>query len=119
MWRESVKILVVEDDPLVREMAVDVLTEEGFEVIEASNGEQALRHCAEHAADLLFTDIRLPGSVDGWDIAERCRDGNPQIPVVYASGHSPVRARPVSGGVWLQKPYRPEHLVETLRSLSR
>jgi CheY-like chemotaxis protein len=116
--RGNMKILVVEDDPLVREMAVDALTEEGFEVIEAETGEDALKHCKERVADLIFTDIRLPGVLTGWDIAELCREGNPTIPVIYATGHSHVRPRPVPGSVWFQKPYRPEQIVEAIRSLS-
>lgn len=59
------RILVVEDDPLVREVAVEALTDEGYEVIEAENGEQALDVCQEHAADAIFTDIRLPGEITG------------------------------------------------------
>jgi CheY-like chemotaxis protein len=112
------RILIVEDDPLVREVAVEALTDEGYEVIEAENGEQALGHCRERAADLVFTDIRLPGEITGWDIAELCREANPAIPVIYATGHSHVRPRPVPGSIWFQKPYRPGQLVQAIRTLS-
>jgi CheY-like chemotaxis protein len=112
------RILVVEDDPLVRVVAVEALIEEGFDVVEAVNGEQALQHCSEHLADLLFTDIRLPGDVDGWEIAERCRDQNPGIPVIYASGYSDVEARPVAGSVFFRKPYRPADVVAAIRDLT-
>jgi CheY-like chemotaxis protein len=113
-----VRILVVEDDPLVREVAVEALTDEGYEVVEAETGEQALEHCRKQAADLIFTDIRLPGEVNGWDVAELCRETNPRIPIVYATGHSHVRPRPVSGSIWFQKPYRPVQLVQAIKSLS-
>ncbi|MDX3967640.1 MAG: response regulator [Bradyrhizobium sp.] len=66
------RILVVEDDPLVRELAVEALREEGNEVIHAANGEQALALCKRQIADALVTDIRLPGGDDGWQIAEYC-----------------------------------------------
>jgi len=112
------KILVVEDDHLVREMAVEALTDEGFEVIEAATGEDAIAYCREGAADVLFTDIRLPGSVTGWDIAEECRRINPTMPVIYATGYSHVGPRPVAGSVWFQKPYRPEQVVDAIRSLT-
>jgi CheY-like chemotaxis protein len=80
------KVLVVEDDELVREVAVEGLTEAGFEVVEAASAEEALARCEEHVADVLFTDIRLPGSLDGWDVAEQCRETNPGLPVIYATG---------------------------------
>ena len=65
------RILVVEDDPLIREFMVEALREEGFDVIHATNGEEALAWCGRHVADVLITDIMLSGSVDGWQIAER------------------------------------------------
>jgi CheY-like chemotaxis protein len=98
------KVLVVEDDELVREVAVEGLMEAGFEVVEAASAEEALARCEEHVADVLFTDIRLPGSLDGWDVAEQCRETNPGLPVIYATGFSHVRPRPVPGSVWFQKP---------------
>jgi DNA-binding response OmpR family regulator len=88
-------ILVVEDDSLIREFVVETLREEGFHVIHASTGEEALAWCRRRAADLLVTDIRLPGEVDGWEIAERCRKHHPDLPVIYATGFSPVTPRPV------------------------
>lgn len=112
------RILVVEDDPLVREMAVEALTDEGFEVLEAATGEEALKHCADRTADLIFTDVRLPGEINGWDIAERCRENSPEIPVIYATGHSHVRPRPVAGSVWFQKPYRPDQIIDAIRTLT-
>lgn len=73
------RVLAVEDDPLIREFVVEALREEGFDVIHAADGEQTLAWCGRRAADVLVTDIRLPGKVDGWQIAERCREYNPLI----------------------------------------
>jgi CheY-like chemotaxis protein len=111
------KILLVEDDPLVRMFAVESLEDAGFEVIEAETGEQGLAHCREALADLLFTDIRLPGAVTGWDVAEYCRSCKPDMPVIYATGFSDVGARPVPGSVFFQKPYRADQLLSTVRVL--
>jgi DNA-binding response OmpR family regulator len=63
MWRKEplVRILVVEDDPLIREFVVEALRDEGYEVIHAANGEQALAWCKRRVADVLVTDIKLPG----------------------------------------------------------
>lgn len=112
------RVLVVEDDPLIREFVVEALREEGFEVIHAANGEQALIWCRRKVADVLITDIKLPGNVDGWQIAERCREHNPGLPVIYATGFSPVAPRPVPGSRVLQKPYHPDQIVEAIREVT-
>jgi len=112
-----VKILVVEDDPLIRELVVEALREEGYHVIHASTGDEALAWCNRQVADVLVTDIMLPGKVDGWQIAERCREHDPELPVIYTSGFSPVAARPVAGSLSLQKPYHPDEIVRAVREL--
>jgi CheY-like chemotaxis protein len=114
-----VRILVVEDDALIREFVVEALREEGYEVIHAANGEEALTWCGRRVADVLITDVKLPGSVDGWQIAEGCREQDPEFPVIYATGFSPVAPRPVSGSVLLQKPYQPEAIVRAVRQVTK
>jgi CheY-like chemotaxis protein len=91
-----VRILFVEDDPLIREFIVEALREEGYDVIHACDGEEALAWCKRTAADVLVTDVRLPGKIDGWQIAEHCRQHHPALPVIYATGFSPVTPRPVN-----------------------
>jgi CheY-like chemotaxis protein len=76
-------------------LVVATLREEGYVVIHAGNGEEALAWCKRQAADVLITDIRLPGPIDGWQIAERCRERDAGIPVIYATGFSPTAPRPV------------------------
>jgi DNA-binding response OmpR family regulator len=117
--RIVVRVLVVEDDPLIREMVVEALRDAGFDVIQASDGEEALTWCRQRVADVLVTDIRLPGPVDGWQIAERCRDHDPSLPVIYATGFSPVEARPVAGSLTLSKPYHPERVVQAVKEMVR
>lgn len=112
------RILVVEDDPLVREFVVDALREAGFFVIHAADGEEALAWCGRRAADVLVTDIRLPGKIDGWQIAERCREHNPRLPVIYATGFSPVPPRPVADSLLLQKPFYPDDIVRAVRKVT-
>ena len=70
-------------------------------------------------ADVLFTDIRLPGRIDGWQIAERCREHDPLLPVIYATGFSPAEARPVPGSLTLSKPYHPERVVKAVKEMAR
>ena len=110
--------LVVEDDPLIRELVVEALRDEGFHVIHASDGEKALACCKRRVADVLATDIRPPGRFDGWQIAEHCREQDPKLPVIYATGFSPVEARPVPGSLSLQKPYHPERIVQAVRQVT-
>lgn len=112
------RILVVEDDPLVREFVVEALREQGFEVIHARDGAEALEWCRRLVADVLVTDVRLPGKVDGWQIAERCREHDPDLPVIYATGYSPVQPRPVPGSRFLQKPYHPDQIVQAVRQMT-
>jgi DNA-binding response OmpR family regulator len=114
----AVRILLVEDDPLIREFVVEALREEGFRVVHAANGEDALAWYGRRVVDLLITDVKLPGSVDGWQIAERCREHDPGLPVIYATGFSPVAPRPVPGSLMLQKPYRPEDIVGAVRRVA-
>lgn len=109
------RILVVEDDPLVREFVVEALREVGHHVIHAADGEETLAWCGKRVADVLVTDVKLPGKIDGWQIAERCREHDPELSVVYATGFSPVTPRPVAGSVVLQKPYLPEEVVKAVR----
>ena len=86
-------------------------------MIHASTGEEALAWCNRHVADVLVTDVRLPGQVDGWQIAERCREQDPGLPVIYATGFSPVTPRPVPGSRIVKKPFNPEQIVRTIREL--
>jgi DNA-binding response OmpR family regulator len=116
---QLVRILVVEDDPLIREIVVEALREEGYDVIHASNGEEAMAWCRRRVADVLVTDIKLPGQMDGWQIAEQCRARDPELPVIYATGFSPVRARPVPGSLSLRKPFSPDEIVQAVRQLTR
>ena len=117
--RTGVRVLVVEDDSLIREIVVEALQDAGFDVIQARDGEEALTWCRQRVADVLITDIRLPGRIDGWEIAERCREHDPSLPVIYATGFSPVEARPVPGSLTLSKPYHPERVVQAVKDMGK
>jgi CheY-like chemotaxis protein len=93
------KVLVVEDEELLRAVAVEALEKAGFQVIEATTGEEAVGKCQERLA-ALFTDIRLPGQLGGWDIAEHCRNADPKLPVVYATGYFPAVGSLLSRIAW-------------------
>lgn len=110
-------ILLVEDEILIREALSEELVDAGFEVVGVGNGEDAidqLRGDLPFAA--LFTDIRLPGPADGWDVAEAARELRPGIPVVYATGFSQQPAEMVPGARLLRKPFPARIAVEALHS---
>lgn len=111
------RILLVEDDPLIREFVVEALREAGYQVVHASTGEEALDWCRRQFADVLITDVMLPGKIDGWQIAERCREHDPSLPVIYASGFSPTQPRPVPRSRSLTKPFSPDEIVQLVKEL--
>lgn len=111
-------VLFVEDQPMVRFTTTAQLTDAGFSVIATASGEEALELLnSDRRIDVLLTDLRLPGPVDGWDIAERARQLRPDLPVIYASAYSYVTPRQVPGSLMLDKPYPPEALLDALDTL--
>jgi CheY-like chemotaxis protein len=110
------KVLVVEDEFLVRDMIVRELSLAGFDVLEAATAEDALALLARSdRLDLLFTDIKLPG-MDGWQLATEIRNRKPAVPVIYASGHAD-RVQPLPASRFLQKPYRPSQVLQAAAEL--
>ena len=110
-------ILVVDDDPDVRDLSALFLRELGYTVIEAPNGNAALAALYRHPEIvLLFTDIVMP-DVDGVLLAERARSMRPDIRVVYATGFAEkvrsLRGQPLFGPV-LQKPWRGIQLAQAI-----
>jgi CheY-like chemotaxis protein len=112
------KVLVVEDDPLVRETIVAELEDAHFVVIEAETAEQGLEILEREPVAVLFTDIRLPGQMDGWALAERARSLYPSLPVIYATGFSSVPPRFVAKSVFLRKPYLPSAVIAAIEDLT-
>ena len=114
------KILVVEDEALIGEMVVDALEEQGFDVFLVSNAADALHYVESGArVDALFTDVHLPGGMDGSELANRVRALRPDMPIVYASGrwHPSDRERLVPRSVFLTKPYDPRDAGSLLMRL--
>ena len=111
-------ILVVEDEPLLRELIVGELRESGFVVIEATSAPEAMERMAAHPEiDLLFTDILLGGGANGWDVAIAFRGLYPDRPVIYASAYAPGVPRRVPASVYFDKPYLPLQVVQAVRLL--
>jgi CheY-like chemotaxis protein len=105
----SIRVLLVEDEFLISEWVAESLEERGFAVRCAGNAAEALRHLNSAPVDVLFTDINLPGEMDGLALARRARELLPDLPVVYASGRVNVldpQAR-VPRSTFVPKPYVP------------
>jgi CheY-like chemotaxis protein len=85
----NAKILVVEDDAAVRAFSVHVLTEAGFHVVQAADGEEGLRALAEHSdLQLLFTDVVLTGTMNGRGLANEALRLRPELPVLFTTGYT-------------------------------
>jgi DNA-binding NtrC family response regulator len=114
-------ILVVEDEALIRLHAAIMLEDDGFDVVEAENADAALK-LLETRDDvrLLFTDIRMPGSCDGMDLARKVHARWPHILLVITSGHGrPTQAEIPDHGRFVGKPYREKDLLDEVRDLMR
>lgn len=115
-------ILLVEDEELVRRLTADVLSRQGYRVIEAANGAEALLAAEKHGEPipLAITDVVMPG-MTGWDLAVRLRGLRPEMRFLYMSGYaedSIVRAGLRDPAVpFLQKPFTPAALVAKVREV--
>ncbi len=106
---KPIHVLIVEDEFLISEGVAQSLSELGFAVQTATNAADALRHLAADPVDALFTDINLPGGMDGVALARRARELLPHLPVVYASARVAMLAPDacVPGAIAVPKPYEP------------
>jgi len=113
-------VLIVEDGLLIRLHAAQIIEEAEFDVIEASSADEAIS-ILEARSDItvLFTDIQMPGSMDGLKLAAAVKGRWPPIKIVATSGVVNVRSDDLpEGGRFLPKPYDPTQLTATLRELT-
>jgi two-component system, response regulator PdtaR len=121
MGQAKPTILVVEDEALLRMHAAGLLKENGFRVVEAANADAALK-LLETRDDvrLLFTDIQMPGSCDGMDLARLVHARWPNILLVITSGQiKPAKAEIPDDGRFVGKPYRANELLGEVNDLMR
>lgn len=100
--------LVVEDEPLILMNTADELTELGYLVLEAPNAAAAIATMTTHPeVSILFTDIDMPGNMDGLQLAEAVRDGWPPVRIIVTSGHRRVVASDMPADCrFFSKPYQ-------------
>jgi CheY-like chemotaxis protein len=112
------RILLAEDEVLVRELAFEDLTDAGFEVVAARNGDAALAVLQDDRGfDLLFTDIRMPGMLDGWELAAEAKRLVPGIKVLYSTGLDESDNGLGPTDRLIVKPYRLEALLGVIEEL--
>ena len=117
----GLRILLVEDEPLVREIMAETLAVAGFDVTATCTGDEAAILLADQDRfDLLLTDINMPGSIDGIGLAEHARQVHPGLPLLFVSGRPDHERRacmlpqPME---FMPKPYDPEALLVTIGTL--
>ncbi|HTL63935.1 MAG TPA: response regulator [Pseudolabrys sp.] len=117
----AVSVLLVEDEVMISNLVADRLVESGFRVREVATADETLRYMRSGASiDVLFTDISLPGGMNGAELAERAREMRPEMPIVYVSGRyklseiSPLVPR----SLFVAKPYDPNDICALLTRLT-
>src|SRR3954464_4934877 len=112
------RILVVENNALVRDVIAEGLRQAGYEAFEASNANEAFAVLDRHGPDVLVADIELSGGMTGWDVAVRGREKNPRLAVIYASGFAPDRSREVPHSRHLTKPFKPGQVIQAANEIA-
>ncbi len=118
MAEHTQRVLIVEDEFLIRLTLSEVLSEEGYEVVEAETGDDAaalIESTPEIA--VLLTDIQLPGSLDGRALAAMARQRRPDLPVIFMTGR-PDTIEPTGGReIFVSKPYLPSEICEAVKRI--
>ena len=119
MAQSEIVVLVVEDEPLVRMAIVDYLEDEGFRVLQASNADEAVAILTRDlTVQIMFTDIDMPGGMDGLKLAAAVRDRWPPIKIVVTSGHRMVAADNLPlEAQFFPKPYDPDTIAGVFRAM--
>lgn len=113
----KITVLVVEDEPIIRMNAVALIEDAGFAVIEAGDADEAIMLMEQHPEiKVLFTDIEMPGSMDGLKLAHAVRNRWPPVVMIIASGRlSPQANEMPDDTVFLAKPYTASSVEAALK----
>jgi two-component system, response regulator PdtaR len=117
----KLKVLIVEDDHLVRSFAAELLDEAGFEVVEARNAQEALMKLQhEDGFRVLFTDVDMPPGDNGVELARKVHQQWPHIGLVVTSGHSMFADSELpDSGRFIAKPARPDVLLKVIEQAAQ
>lgn len=116
MIREITKVLVVEDEPLLLMMAIDIVVDLGFQPVAARNADEAVGLIANHSEiQILFTDIQMPGSIDGLALALIIRERWPLVEIIFVSGmRKPDVTEMPERSIFFSKPYDAREVSDAL-----
>ncbi|QDU45533.1 Alkaline phosphatase synthesis transcriptional regulatory protein SphR [Symmachiella dynata] len=116
------RVLVAEDDTLIRRAVVEVLAEEGYQVLQASDGQTALTLFHEYRPDFVCLDVMMP-EVNGFDVCRKLRDADAEVPIVFISAKSEevdkVVGLELGADDFIVKPFGVKELVARIRSITR
>lgn len=114
------RVLVVEDEFLIRLTLVEALSDEGFLVIEAETGDAALPILqSDNTISLLLTDIQLPGTLNGHALASKARENLPDLPIIFMTGRPhDEEADRSDRDVFISKPYTLANICQTAKRLT-
>jgi DNA-binding NtrC family response regulator len=118
---DSLIILIVEDDQSIQGLVEEALTEGGFDAAIAASGEEAASQlqASNGKYRALVTDIDLPGTIDGWEVAKQARELDPEFPIIYMTGAGADQwaSHGVPNSILLTKPFAPAQLVTAVSQL--
>lgn len=115
-----IRVLVVEDETFILMDAVEMLRAAGFDILEAINADEAIQMLERYSdIHLIFTDIDMPGSMNGLKLSAAVRDRWPPVKIIVTSGHFKVQAGDLPVGArFIAKPYKPTQIISAVRELT-
>jgi CheY-like chemotaxis protein len=115
-----IRVLVVEDETFIRMDVADMLRAAGFDIVEATNADQAIEMMeCDSDIRLIFTDIDMPGSMNGLKLAAAVRERWPPVRIIATSGHFKLQAGDLPADArFFPKPYQPAQIINAIRKLT-
>lgn len=115
--RNQQKVLIVEDEPITRMVAADVINDMGLPTREAGDADEALEILdANQDVAILFTDVDMPGAMNGMDLAQKVHQHRPDVELIVTSGASDIADADLPDhGTFIRKPYRMQQLLDVVK----
>lgn len=110
-------VLLVEDELILRELLIELISPLSLEVIECASADAALEHLERGTTDLLLSDLRMPGSLDGWQLAQIVWTRWPGLPVILTSGHRMLDSYQMPAhSRFISKPWNLDAMYDTVQT---